>query len=170
METNRAAYQCPDFGPDQVDLVRFGQMASGYAYNGHNLGPGMNYDYSNWPAITVSSTPVCYRFAAVNQSTQTIAFADSGIYNSWSYFPNAYFTENWMLEPPSNTQPTVHFRHSGTANVGFLDGHVESRMRSWIPLPAWFAPDDVKANDQHRLGFIGENDFFYQRQKTTVGP
>src|SRR5579862_1218353 len=47
MENNRAAYQCPDLGNDQVDITRFGQMASGYAYNGHNLGPGINYDYSN---------------------------------------------------------------------------------------------------------------------------
>ena len=170
MENNRAAYQCPDFGPDQVDLVRFGQMASGYAYNGHNLGPGINYDFSNWPNVAVSNTPVCYRFAAVSQSTQTITFADSAIYNSWSYFPNEYFMENWMLEPPSNTQPTAHFRHNGTANVAFLDGHVESRIKSWITLPPWFSASDIQANQKHQLGFVGDTDYFYQRQKTTVGP
>ena len=76
METNRAAYQCPDFGPDQVDLVRFGQMASGYGYNAYYIGPGIGYDYSNWPTVAVSSTPVCYKFAAVSQMTQTIAFAE----------------------------------------------------------------------------------------------
>ncbi|MBS0260937.1 MAG: DUF1559 domain-containing protein [Planctomycetes bacterium] len=170
MENNRAAYQCPDFGPDQIDLTRFGQMASGFAYNGHQLGPGISYDYSNWPNVAVSSGPVCYKIAAVTQTTQTIAFADSAIYNTWSYYPNAYFMENWMLEPPSNTQPTVHFRHSGTANVAFLDGHVESRMRDWIPLPSWFAPADVQANEAHRLGFIGSNDYYYQRTKTTATP
>jgi len=170
METNRSAYQCPDFGPEQVDLTRFGQMASGYAYNGHQIGPGIGYDYSNWPNVAVSKNPVCYRLAAITQTTQTIAFADSGIYNTWSYWPNKYFMENWILEPPSNTQPTVHFRHSDTANVGFLDGHVESMMRSTIPLPSWFAAADVKANDAHRLGFIGNNDFYYQRVKTTPTP
>jgi prepilin-type N-terminal cleavage/methylation domain-containing protein/prepilin-type processing-associated H-X9-DG protein len=170
METNRPAYQCPDFGSEQVDLTRFGQMASGYAYNGHNLGPGIGYDFSNWPNVTVSSAPVCYRFSAVAQTTQTIAFADSGIYNTWSYFPNKYFMENWMLEPPSNTQPTVHFRHNDTANVGFLDGHVETRMRSWITLPFWFSPEDINANNAHRLGFIGDNDYYYLRMKTTPTP
>ena len=170
METNRAAYQCPDFGPGQIDLTRFGQMASGYAYNGHYIGPGIGYDYSNWPNAAVSSEPVCYRFSAVTQMTQTIAFADSAIYNTWSYWPNKYFMENWLLEPPSNTQPTVHFRHLDTANVGFLDGHVETMGRSWIPLPSWFAAADVKANDGHRLGFIGTDDFYYQRQKTRAAP
>jgi prepilin-type processing-associated H-X9-DG protein len=170
METIRAAYQCHFFGPDLVDLTRFGQTASAFAYNGHYLGPGIGYDYSNWPNVTVSSAPVCYRFAAVAQTTQTIAFADSAIYNTWSYFPNKYFMENWILEPPSNTQPTVHFRHNGTANVGFMDGHVETRMRSWINLPSWFAPADVKANDAHHLGFVGVNDYYYQRIKTTATP
>ena len=170
METNRSAYQCPDLGPDQVDLVRFGQLASGYAYNGHQIGPGVGYDYSNWPNVAVSSSPVCYRFASVTQMTQTIAFADSGIYNTWSYWPNKYFMENWLLELPSATQPTVHFRHLNVANVGFLDGHVESMMMSTIPLPSWFAAADVQANNAHRLGFIGNNDFYYQRTKTTPSP
>jgi prepilin-type N-terminal cleavage/methylation domain-containing protein len=170
METNRTAYQCPDLGPEQVDLTRFGQMASGYAYNGHQIGPGIGYDYSNWPSVAISKNPVCYRIASVTQMTQTIAFADSGIYNTWSYWPNKYFMENWLLELPSNTQPTVHFRHLDTANVGFLDRHVESMGRSTIPLPSWFAPADIKANDAHRLGFIGNNDFYYQRVKTSVGP
>ena len=170
METNRAAYQCPNFGSEQVDLTRFGQMASGYGYNGHYIGPGIGYDYSNWPNVGVSTAPVCYKFAAITQMTQTIAFTDSAIYNTWSYFPNKYFMENWLLEPPSNTQPSVHFRHLDTTNVGFLDGHVETMMRSTIVLPSWFAAADVQANDAHRLGFIGTNDFYYQRAKTTPAP
>jgi len=168
METNRQAYQCPDFGAAQVDLIRFGQMASGYAYNGHYLAPGITYDFSNWPNVQVARKPVCYRFQDFNQLTKTIAFADSAIYNTWSYWPNKFFMENWLLELPSSPQPTVHFRHNDTANVGFLDGHVETMNRSWITLPVWFAPADITANDQHRLGFIGTDDFYYQRMKTAV--
>ncbi len=165
METNRASFQCPDFGPGQVDLIRFGQMASGYGYNGHYLSPGITYDYSNWPTVGVSSEPVCYRFADVTQTTQTIAFADSAIYNTWSYWPNTMFMENWELEPPSNTQPSVHFRHNNTANVGFVDGHVETRPRSWIDLPSWFSPADYAANYNHLLGFVGEDDALYSRSR-----
>jgi prepilin-type N-terminal cleavage/methylation domain-containing protein/prepilin-type processing-associated H-X9-DG protein len=163
METNRQAFQCPNFGPSQVDTVRFGNMASGYAYNGHFLGPGIGYDYSNWPRITVSSKPIVYRFRDIRQTTQTIAFADSAIYNTWTYFPGQ-LVENWLLEPPSHFQPTVQFRHHHTANVAFVDGHVETMPPSFIELPFWFTPEDIEANKAHHLGFIGEDDLLYDRE------
>ena len=162
MEANRQAFQCPNFGPSQVDTVRFGEMASGYAYNGHYLGPGIDYDYSNWPSIGVSSEPIAYRFRDIQQTTQTIAFADSAIYNTWSYSPGQ-LVENWLLEPPSKTQPTVHFRHNKTANVAYADGHVETKSPSFISLPFWFTPADIKANLDHDLGFVGEDDAYYDR-------
>ncbi|MCH8141895.1 MAG: DUF1559 domain-containing protein [Proteobacteria bacterium] len=163
MEANYESYQCPNFGPSQVDLIRFGKMASGYAYNGHYLGPGISYDFSNWPNVKVSSKPVTYRFADVTQFTGTIAFADSAIMNTWSFSPGKLL-ENWILEPPSRTQPTVHFRHYDTANVSFLDGHVESKSKSWIELPFWFTPETVKANQDAHLGFVGEDDSLYDRK------
>lgn len=163
MEANYESYQCPDFGPSQVEVIRFGKMASGYAYNGHFLGPGISYDFSNWPNVKVSSKPVTYRFADVTQLTGTIAFADSAIMNTWSYSPGKLL-ENWILEPPSRTQPTVHFRHYETANVAFLDGHVESKSKSWIELPFWFTPETVKANQDAQLGFVGEDDSLYDRK------
>lgn len=162
MEANYTSYQCPDFGPAQVEEIRFDKMASGYAYNGHNLGPGTTYNYSSWPSITVGSKPVVYRFADVTQMTQTIVFADSAIMNTWSYTPGKLL-ENWILEPPSKTQPTIHFRHTDTANVAFLDGHVESVKKSWIDLPFWFSPEAVKANQDNHLGFAGEDDSLYDR-------
>ena len=164
MENNYQAFQCPNFGEMQVQFVRFGKLATGYAYNGHFVGPGIDYDFSNWPTIAVSGEPVCYRFRDIQQLTQTIAFADSAVYNTWSYWPNKFFMENWILEPPSYTQPTVHFRHRDTANVAFLDGQVETRGRSWITLPSWFAPDDIAANEKHRLGLVGEDDTLYDRK------
>ncbi|MFQ5731122.1 MAG: DUF1559 domain-containing protein [Planctomycetaceae bacterium] len=164
METNRRSFQCPNFGPSQVSEVRFGKMASGYAYNGHFLGPGINYDYSNWPNIRVAANPVVYRFRDVAATSRTIAFADSAVMNTWSFTPGKLL-ENWILEPPSHTQPTVHFRHLGqTANVAFLDGHVETRTRSWIALPFWFAPAAVQANKDANLGFVGEDDAWYDRE------
>ncbi len=162
METNRQAFQCPNFGPDQVETVRFGKMASGFAYNGHYLGPGINYDFSSWPNIGISTKPVIYKFRDITQTTQTIAFADSAIYNTWTYQPGQ-LVENWLLEPPSNTQPTVHFRHNDTANVAYVDGHVETKSPSFISLPFWFSPADIQSNKDHRLGFVGEDDDLYDR-------
>ena len=164
MESNRAAFQCPDFGEGQMDLVRFGRPVCGYAYNGHYLGFGIDYDYSGWPAITVKANPATRRLAEIRSTTATIAFADSAIYNTWGYFPNSYMMENWLLEPPGKTQPSVHFRHHNTANIAFMDGHVESRGPSFITLPAWFSPAQVQANKDNHLGFIGEDDTWYDRE------
>jgi prepilin-type N-terminal cleavage/methylation domain-containing protein/prepilin-type processing-associated H-X9-DG protein len=163
MERNWEAYQCPDLGAPQVDEIRFGRMASGYAYNGHYIGPGITYDFSNWPSVTVGGKPVVYKFRDIEQLSETIAFADSAIFNSWSSTPGKLL-ENWLLEPPSHTQPTVHFRHLDTANVAFVDGHVETRAPSWIELPPWFSPADVQANRENNLGFVGMDDGLYDRK------
>jgi prepilin-type N-terminal cleavage/methylation domain-containing protein/prepilin-type processing-associated H-X9-DG protein len=164
MEANYESFQCPDFGPSQVDDVRFGKMACGFAYNGHYLGPGISYDYSNWPTVQAVARPAVYRFRDIQSTSATIAFADSAILNTWSY-ATPKLLENWLLEPPSRTQPTVHFRHEGEiANVAFVDGHVESRTRSWIALPFWFTPEQVQANKDAKLGFVGETDEWYDHK------
>ena len=163
METNRQVFQCPNLDTPQV-RVRFGRLASGYAYNGHYIGPGTTYDFSQWPAVTVGSERIVYKFRDFRQITQTIAFADSAIYNTWRFWPDKTLAENWLLEPPSKTQPTVHFRHFDTANVAFLDGHVETRGKNSIALPSWFSSEDVFANQQHDLGFVGEDDTLYDRR------
>ena len=163
METNWAAFQCPDFGELQVDRLRFDRMASGYAYNGHYLSYGINYDYSSWPTISVDANPATRKLSAVDSTSATMVFADSAVYNTWSYFPEEVLVENWLLEPPSKTQPTVHFRHSNSANVAFLDGHVESVKPSFIELPSWFTPAQVEANRRHHLGFYGDDDQWYDR-------
>jgi prepilin-type processing-associated H-X9-DG protein len=60
--------------------------------------------------------------------------------------------ENWLLEPPSNDFPSIHFRHSDSANIAFADGHVETRGRAWL------APSfgDVAKMEKIRLGYVGD--------------
>lgn len=155
METNWAAYQCPNFGPTQVDALRVGRMASGYGHNGFYLGPGIDYDYANWPNVTVSTAkPIAYRFRDVQQLTNTAIFADSAEVNF-----ALTFQENWWLDPPSSNYPTVHFRHLDTANVAFLDGHVETKARAWavsIPGPNFMTTAQAGRAEEKRLGFLSD--------------
>lgn len=155
METNYTAFQCPDFGPGQMDTVKFGKPASGFAFNGHYLSHPSGIEWLP-PSYTpqLSRQPVTRRFADVMQMTQTIAFADSAaVFCKDFSCTSSELRENWLLEPPSNDFPTVHFRHSDTANVAFLDGHVESRRRGWLA-PAF---GDVKRMEKERLGYVGDN-------------
>ena len=154
MEASYESFQCPDFGPGQMKSVKFGKPGSGYGYNGHFLSrsSGVEYAPPTWSAGP-SSKPLCARMADVKQTTQTIAFADSAAVNCLA-FPCTVseLQENWLLEPPKNDFPTVHFRHGDTANVSFMDGHVESRMR------AWKAPGfgDAAMMDKERLGYVSD--------------
>lgn len=150
METNWQAYQCPNFGPPQVDTVRFGRMACGYGFNGNYLGIGSDYDYSTWP--TVTATADFRRLRDVMQLTQTLVYADAAEVDFM-----LEFKEVWLLEPPSKNYPSVHFRHNDTANVAFLDGHVETRGRDWridVPGSNFISTGQASRMDQKRLGFI----------------
>lgn len=155
METNYTAFQCPNFGPGQMDSIRFGRPASGFAFNGNYLSrsSGIEWLPPSW-APTNSRQPATRKFRDVMQMTQTIAFADSaGAFCVGFPCTTSELRENWLLEPPSNDFPTVHFRHSDSANVAFLDGHVESRGRGW-KAPAF---GDIAAMERHRLGYVGDN-------------
>lgn len=167
MESCRAAYQCPDLGFGQLDVVRFGQPASGYAYNGHYLGRGIDYDYSNYPTVAVSSNPVTRHLRDVLSPSQTIAFADAAQVEclNWPDCTQTSFQEVWLIEPPSDQFPTIHFRHSGTANVAFVDGHVESMIPYWIDLPTAVVPAaQVTRMQAMGLANVGEDDSYYDLQ------
>jgi prepilin-type N-terminal cleavage/methylation domain-containing protein/prepilin-type processing-associated H-X9-DG protein len=154
METNYQVFQCPDLGPSQLQSVQYGRPASGYAYNGYFLSRPSGVDYAppTWAAAP-SSKPLSARLADVKQTTQTIAFADSaGVFCTDFSCAVSELRENWILEPPSNDFPTVHFRHGDTANVAYVDGHVDTHNRSW-KAPGF---GDAALMEKNRLGYIGD--------------
>lgn len=162
METNYEAFQCPNFGPSQMENIRFGKPASGFAFNGYYLSRPSGVD---WPPPTFAAVPhpdpATRRFADVAQLTNTIVFADSAQVKMTSFFPPAFsFEENWILDPPSRNFPTVHFRHSGdAANVAFLDGHVETRSRHFaiaVPGSNFMSTQQADLIDGKRLGYVSD--------------
>jgi prepilin-type processing-associated H-X9-DG protein len=152
VEKQAAVQRCPDFDRGQFTL-RFQGATSGYGYNYKYLGPGFNTD----------NLPPAYRLTDVAATAETVAFADSGRVNWWSY-PDPVLEENYYLEPPSSTYPTVHFRHAGTANVLFLDGHMETRTPTANPLPAYWPPAAADLRTKSGLFDLGETDALFDRQ------
>ena len=159
METNFHAFQCPEFGPGRTQQLRFGRPASGFGFNGYYLSRSSGID---WPPPTYTPvpnpTPATRRLAEVTQTTHTIAFADSAQLMLTSFSPPAYsFQENWILDPPSRNFPTIHFRHMDTANVAFLDGHVETRGRLFfvrVPGSNFLSQQQADLMDEKRLGYV----------------
>ena len=174
METNYTAFQCPDFGPTQMDNVRFGKPASGFAFNGYMLSrdSGISWLPPTW-AAQPNPEPATRKFRDVAQMTQTIAFADSAQVRMVTFSPPSFsFEENWILDPPDRNFPNVHFRHDDSANVAFLDGHVETFGRNFfiqVPGPNFVMQEQADLMDEHRLGYASDGDTanpgkFYDRE------
>ena len=172
MEASWESYQCPNFGAGQMDKVEFDRPASGFGFNGTFLSRSSGIDY---PPPTYSpapsALPATRRLSEVKQTSQTVVFADcAGVFCVDFACVSSQLRENWLLDPPSNDFPNIHFRHSDSANVAFLDGHVESRGRGWkIPGPYFFG--DATRMEKERLGHIGNRldnpqyqDEFYDRE------
>lgn len=163
MEANWRAFQCPNFGPSQMDSVRFGRPASGFAFNGNFLSrsSGIEWLPPSWAAVP-STKPLTRKFRDVAQMTQTIAFADAAQVRTVSFFPASYsFEETWLLEPPSNNFPNVHFRHSDSANVAFLDGSVRTfgyASTIDVPGPNFLSQEQADLIREHRLGYVTDGD------------
>lgn len=165
MESQWQSYQCPAFS-EPFASPRFDRLASGYSYNYRYLGPGLQ-SAVNWVDGTVDPRkPITFRFADVMQTTQTIVFADAAEVScvNWPTCSDLVVRESWYMEPPSGQFPNTHFRHNGVANVGYLDGHVESHARSWVAPPSWVSANQVARMQQIQLGYVGDTDALYDRQ------
>lgn len=178
METNWQAFQCPNFGAEQMDNVAFGRPASGYGYNGYFLSREGGME---WPAplylATPSSKPLTRRFRDITATTQMIAFADAAQVKALNFPPTIFsFEETWLLEPPSNKFPNVHFRHTDSANVAFMDGSVHTfgyASRTDVNEdPSYVSAAQAARMEEERLGYISEGtlddpdlqDALYDRQ------
>ena len=161
IETSYWSFQCPDFGPLQMDALRFGRPASGYAFNGYYLSRSSGVD---WPPPTYAAVPnpapLTRRFPEVEAMSATIAFADSAQVKLTVFAPPAFsFEENWILDPPSHNFPNVHFRHHNAANVAFLDGHVETRQRHFkidVPGTNFIFAAQADLMEEKHLGYVSD--------------
>jgi prepilin-type N-terminal cleavage/methylation domain-containing protein/prepilin-type processing-associated H-X9-DG protein len=161
MESNREAYQCPNLSASQLDSLQFGRPVSGFGYNGYYMSrsSGVKYPPPNYSA-ELTDEFASRSFAEFRSTSQTIVFADSAQVKLKTFSPPTFsFEENWLLDPPSRNYPTVHFRHTESANVGFLDGHVESvgfNTHVVTPGPNFVSEGQANLMNSRRLGFVGE--------------
>jgi len=156
MEGNTAAYQCPSFGADAIDFVRFGRVATAFDYN-PALGTGTEWNWDDWPNVVLVNGCRQYRIADVREPKRTIAFAESAKVDFY-----LQFRENLGgLTRPSENSPTVHFRHTSFSNVAFLDGHVEAypwKFSIEVPGSNWMSQAQADLMEFKRLGHVCDGD------------
>lgn len=158
-EANRSITKCPDLDDQRITLVYEGGTG-GYGYNYAYLGP---YDYdASWAPIWRPQRIDCFK-----TTSRTIVAADSlGTWlDSWPSGP-VTLREVSLLEAPSGQYPSVHFRHDGqTANVLFLDGHVETWWEKTRNPPSSWDPDSLTVKrDQEALYDIGSDDTLWGKE------
>jgi len=156
MEGNTAAYQCPNFGSQSVDVVRYGKMATGYDYN-TELAPGTEYEWApDWSSVSLKDRCKQFKIGQVAELKRTILFAESALVDFVAPYPLRENLGGLLL--PSTADPMVHFRHAGrTANVAFLDGHVEPYPWRFRPGP-YTQPAQVPQMEFHGLGIVCDGD------------
>lgn len=160
-ESNRRVTLCPDLDVTRVEMSYQGGTG-GYGYNYNFLSP---VPWTPDPVTGVwTSTWHPVRIDDVKTTTRTIAFADS-LATKPGQMPatvaETIFVESPLIEPPvppfGDNYPTIHFRHGGkTANVLFVDGHVETwGQPARNPASIWDPPTVVQARDKMLLYDIG---------------
>lgn len=115
-----------DVSPSEPE---YDQGSGGYGYNMIYIGSRI------WAqGYEDTSCKVTAKNTAVRRPTHTLMFADTamtklGSYTAYSFAEPRYFVVNG--EPVTNSgwnpSPSIHFRHRGQGNVGWVDGHVSSK-------------------------------------------
>lgn len=131
--------ECPTFAPTLRRLADAGagfeRGNGGYGYNNAYLGVVRRRTAGSdlFPVLTDRSGSAVHLF---RQPAQTLAFADTAFI---SPTPSAgdlieySFAEPrfWPDIPGQRTDPSIHFRHAGRAQVAYLDGHAQAVTRTF---------------------------------------
>lgn len=159
LESNRGTLRCPSVEPGKINQN----------YQGGTGGYGYNYTYLaplSFPPPTFQPVWSPVKIGHVKSMSQTIAFADSA--GTWvDPWPTGtpVLIEVPMLEPPSGQYPSVHFRHTNSANVLFMDGHVESIFPGTRNAPPpWDPPAAAALRDREHLFDVGATDELWDRE------
>jgi prepilin-type N-terminal cleavage/methylation domain-containing protein/prepilin-type processing-associated H-X9-DG protein len=163
VENNQQMFRAPARAPGNVFLT-FDAGTGGYGYNYRALAPLTPSPPADglWPATPEAWVPV--RVEHVASTSQTVCFA-----NAAGTTPDPRPTgqpsaiEVAVMEPPSRRFPTVHFRLDyKTANVVFVDGHVEARTdRTRNPSADPAALQAVR--DKENIYDLGTDDTLWDR-------
>ncbi len=113
---------CPSFTAAPANAY---EGSTGYAYNVDTLAP------TDYPAPSFSPVPRTASLASIQDTAQTVAFADSAHLRNYdpttfASISPAVFEANTFLSAPKANYPTFAARHLETGNVLWCDGHVKA--------------------------------------------
>ena len=126
--------------PSAKSLAGAGRPYTGYAYNTTYIGHGQ-----------LETVPQAASLGEVERPSETVLLCDSAYWAAW---PSPGIAGNNYLRSPNDpframygTGPNVHFRHNGTANVAYCDGHAKASGSKHNPSSSAPALGDLSSDD-----------------------
>ena len=150
--------ECPVFQPTKPG---FEASCGGYGYNSRYIGTSVG----NPPPNASSLGPFEWDREVVNKPAkqnmirrpaEKIAFADAVLYSAdrLSIPFSSRRTSCRATARRSRSSPSLHFRHSRRANIGWADGHVSAELYDWTYTTNVYGAE----NARFLLGFFGPRD------------
>jgi prepilin-type N-terminal cleavage/methylation domain-containing protein/prepilin-type processing-associated H-X9-DG protein len=153
-----AVKECPqkvNFRHGEPWDYNFEDGCGGYGYNMTYIGSRI------WEENIAENYKKSAKNTEIASSAQTVMFADCAMARAEGGSP--YYLEYSFAEPPLNgwgyAWPSIHFRHRGKANIGWVDGHITSEVmtdfdiiiydgiHSSAVMLGWFGPMDNRLFD-----------------------
>jgi prepilin-type N-terminal cleavage/methylation domain-containing protein/prepilin-type processing-associated H-X9-DG protein len=156
-ENNVRVNNCPMFDAYPITKIYSG-LTAGYAYNRHLCNePPWPQPVSGKRITDFQSTSTTFAFAEVVQLQ-----SDGSLQEPFGGYFGSPFEPNKAITSFAVT--CGQFRFSGTANVAFLDAHVETRRPIDLPVAPFSQSTWDAAKTKYRLGFLADSTTPYTGQ------
>jgi len=135
--------KCPEkteFTQNTVGAINFERGCGGYGYNMQYLGSRLWQNGISTMSAWIKAYSTTVNAMEVKRTAETLMFADTAFYKNYQgawYLIEYSFAESpyYVVEGEPDIgggalgypSPSIHFRHYGSANVGWVDGHVEAK-------------------------------------------
>jgi prepilin-type N-terminal cleavage/methylation domain-containing protein/prepilin-type processing-associated H-X9-DG protein len=150
--------KCPErteFTESENGIISFERGCGGYGYNMQYLGSRLWCSGITTYAAMQKAYAKTTNAMEVKKTAETMMFCDTAFCKD--YEGNKYLVEYSFVEPPHdvingqlNTSffmvPSIHFRHFSSANVGWVDGHIEAKPMANMEGQAGYDADSAKMN------------------------
>jgi prepilin-type processing-associated H-X9-DG protein/prepilin-type N-terminal cleavage/methylation domain-containing protein len=147
--------KCPErveFSKSQDGMINFESGCGGYGYNMQYLGSRLWCSGITTYAAMKSAYARTTSDMEVRRTDTTMMFCDTAFYQNDKDLIEYSFAEppHDVINGQPNTiffmVPSIHFRHYGSANVGWVDGHVEAKPMANMEGKNGYDPASAKMN------------------------
>ncbi len=144
-----AIHACPSF---EFYAKDFEAGNGGYGYNNAYIGVQI---VGSGPGRALVTTDQAGAYSdRVKRPGETIMFTDSAFAGK-TLIEYSFAEPRFQLQFPTyRTDPSIHFRHDGLANVGWCDGHVDAHVMTFTHHSGFYRSDPKSFH----IGWFGEVD------------